>query len=62
MNGMHPSEAMEQGHQLGEVPVSEPVPPVAPPPVPPADPEDPASPAIPVREPPSQQPPMRMNG
>jgi len=51
------------GQQLHEVPVPEPVPPVTPPPsTPPADPEDPASPAIPVTEPPSQQPPLRMNG
>ncbi len=44
-----------------EVPVSDPVPPVPPPPAPVPDPDNPASPAIPVREPPSQQPPMRLN-
>lgn len=50
--------------RLHDVPVSDPVPPTQPPAPPPPmpDPEDPASPAIPVREPPSQQPPMRMLG
>ncbi|MCZ2497660.1 hypothetical protein GN316_12915 [Xylophilus sp. Kf1] len=47
---------------LHEVPVSDPVPPQQPPMTPPTapDPEDPTSPAIPVTEPPSQQPPVRM--
>jgi len=51
---------LDTGTRLHEVPVSEPVPPVQPPPMPVPDPEDPAAPAIPVTEPPSQQPPLRM--
>jgi hypothetical protein len=63
MNGDRSEEIIVgRMQQLHEVPVPEPVPPVETPPLPPADPEDPASPSIPITEPPSQQPPLRMNG
>lgn len=48
--------------RLHDVPAPDSIPPTpAPPPLPPIDPEDPVAPAIPVQEPPSQQPPLRMH-
>lgn len=65
---LSPSALAEGNHssadiRLHEVPAPEPVPPfTTPPTAPPAqDPGDPASPEIPVREPPAEAPPIRMN-
>ena len=46
--------------RLHEVPTPDPVPPVTPTPPPSPDAEEPGFPGVPVTEPPSQQPPLRM--